>query len=94
MSTPPPSQILFYTGYEGLHFEGVTVNEVMSDGYRTGELILRGLSREHLQAFADWALTLPPDQYARVEYAARAAERWLLTHDRLGYDIEPTGRRP
>lgn len=90
----PAGQILFYTGFEGLHFGGVTVSAVMSEGYRTGELVIRGLSREHLQSFADWALTLPPDQYARVEQAARAAEEWLLTHDALGYEVETPGRKP
>jgi hypothetical protein len=90
----PPTSILFYTGIPGAHFGGVTVNEVISEGYRTGELVMRGLTREHMQAFADWALTLPPEQYTAIEQCARSAERYLLTTDGLGYRIERTGRRP
>lgn len=90
----PPTNILFYTGIAGAHFGGVTMNEVMSEGYRTGELVLRGLTREHVQAFADWALTLPPEQYAGIEQCARSAERYLMTTDRIGYPVERTGRKP
>lgn len=72
------TQILFYTGIPGRNHGGVTVNEELEEGYRTGELSIRGLTREHLQQFADWALTLPADQYAKVEQAARAAERYLI----------------
>lgn len=83
------TQILFYTGLKGKRFEGVTVERHMSEGYPTGELSIRGLTREHLQSFADWALTLPADQYAPVESAARATERYLMETDSTGMQKLP-----
>lgn len=74
----PRSSIEFYTGVAGERFEGVTLERVIDEGYATGELIVRGLTLEHLQKFADWCLTLPAEDYARFEAAARGAERYLV----------------
>lgn len=76
--------ILTYTGIKGSHYGEVTINRMMSEGYPTGEFVIRGLSREHLQAFADWAITLPPEIYAGVEQTHRNIERYLLDYDETG----------
>lgn len=79
------ASILTYTGIKGSHYGGVTINTVRSEGYPTGEFVIRGLSREHLQAFADWAITLPAEMYdGPIGETHRQIERYLMEYDATG----------
>lgn len=77
--------ILTYTGIKGSHYGEVTINYMLSEGYPTGEFVIRGLSRKHLQAFADWAITLPAEIYdGPIGQTHRQIERYLLEYDATG----------
>lgn len=84
------ARILTYTGIKGSHFGEVTINLMTSEGYATGEYVIRGLSREHLEFFADWAITLPAEQYdGPIGQTHRQIERYLLDYDRTGQRRKP-----
>jgi len=80
-------QGILTTNYKngGFGYGEVRLYEHTSEGYGTGEFYIDHISRDNLQAFADWAIVQPPEVYAGIESIHRGIEWYLLTHDRLGH---------
>lgn len=68
------------TGWEyGYWGKTPTLYQEMSEGYPTGEFVLRHMTHEHLRWMADWMITLPEDQYRPLAHIHQALERMLLS---------------